>query len=165
MSRISKKEFINRSGSHSTRGSRTGVNLLGWDKVEEEVLTVLERRKALVLAKDRFSKIAADARATKRAGSPAMTDDDYEALRKKISDIEAELVDINKKVKLVPKHLDWRDYIIDAVRGRETSAYFRIIMEDARKLMSLEMEAYEKRKRKAADDLDSVAFENYGGEA
>lgn len=135
--------FMARRGSYSTHASRSGVNLLGWDKLVEEKLTLEQEYEALCAAKTRLSQIAAEARKTQKEGGSTLNLDEYEDLKAKLQEIDEKIVAARGRLKLLPNKIDIGDYLIDAMKARVTKAEWRIIVKEAEQLMAAELRKYE----------------------
>lgn len=92
LNNTTKTQFMHREASFATRGTRSGVNLLGWEEDESE-LTLAQRREALILAIKAISeKIEFMTGVGKNKWKK-------KELGKKKLDLQRQITDVNKKLR------------------------------------------------------------------
>lgn len=112
-----KYSYGNRSGSHATKGSARGVNLLGWG--EEESLSLYDQRQVLLKRNDYIRSIWGD-----------KDKDEAKKLKREYSLNNKIIFEIKKQMGLnnVPKKVQERslgNYILDVVKERVTAAQWK----------------------------------------
>lgn len=122
MSKTLTKEttFRERAGSYSTHGSKRGVNLLGWDYMSEEALTLEQERAALVAATQRIQA------ALKRP----LPREQYERLGKEQCALQARIAAIRPKLRGIFQGLG--HFILSEMKGRMTSHEWELLVRDAK---------------------------------
>lgn len=113
-----------RSASFSTHGSRSGVNLLGWDAFHQEALTVNQERDCLRAA----LKAAQRNRDTLEVGSVEYVKAGY-----RISELAEQLKALKEKIGVVKKYQDLGDFLVKMFKERVTKAEWEIIVAEAQR--------------------------------
>lgn len=131
------KQFMNRSGSYSTHGSRTGRNLLGWEEPEE--MTDEQKRESAASAKRNIdAQISALSAEIKEGGGTRLEHklklDKRDALRSAATELGFVLRElaINRR----PRHVDLGECIIEIIKSRITKPEWEIILKQANELLN-----------------------------
>lgn len=134
----SSEAFTERSGSFSTHGSRKGINLLGWG--EEEILTPVERRDALIRAQQKVDSEVVETKARLRT---EQSPDEVRALqllrdeqRDRLSKIHSELAELNIQLGRAKQKVDLGDYLIKMFKKRVTKHEWACIVAEAKRLQA-----------------------------
>jgi len=113
-----------RVASFSTHGSRSGVNLLGWDAFYKESLSVTQERecilKALKSEEAKRLQLAPDSTEYAKAGY-------------RIASLTAELKALKEKIGIVKKYQDLGDFLVKMFKERVTKAEWDIIVAEAQR--------------------------------
>ncbi len=133
------ENFMSRSASFSTHGSRTGANLLGWG--EKEVLTPQQQREALLLRRERLtSEIQAVKEMQKQKLHPkvlAQFAAERADLAKEIAEVDLQLSELRPK-KSDRVRPDLGECIIEVVKARMTKPQWAMVMKEAREMYERE---------------------------
>ena len=114
-----------RVASHATKGSKRGVNLLGWDAGEEQ-LTCEQERDALVARAKQLNALFSD-----RDISCRLTKPQRERLGLELKEINERISAIRPRLRSLAPPREMKDYILDVVRERTSKLEFRAIYEEA----------------------------------
>ncbi|RKP58635.1 hypothetical protein [Pararobbsia silviterrae] len=122
---INGETWRRRSASHSTHGSSRGVNLLNWDLIAQEVLSLEQQRESLLQA----------LRSTEQ--SRAMLDaesDEYARAGGRIAYISRQLSEIKAKGTVAKRYQNLSDHLIKMFKDRVTPTEWKAIVAEARRL-------------------------------
>lgn len=114
-------EIITKTGSHSTRASPTGKNLLGWDEKVQEHMSLAQERESLIAA------LESKERVYKTLPNPSI---DRKQARFELDRIIDRLAVIRKMLRIT--HDDVGEFVIQIFRERVTPAEWKIIIAEAR---------------------------------
>ncbi|QTD95626.1 hypothetical protein [Burkholderia anthina] len=124
------KELINsetwrdRTGSFSTHGSRRGTNLLGWDHLVREVLSLEQQRESLL-------KALRAAEEQRKNSEPESAE--YEQIGARINSICHQLQAIKKMGAVAHKYQNLGDHLIAMFKERVTRVEWMAIVEEAQR--------------------------------
>lgn len=119
MNNQTKKQFMERVASYSTVASRRGVNLLGWEDVED--LTPEEERDCIVQAKKRVQEVLENL--PKRHPE-----------RKQLGQLQYELDKRINQIRPKMRCKGIENYVMDVLRNELTNFQFDLLMQKAKKL-------------------------------
>jgi len=115
----SKKEFMARESSYSTRGSRNGKNLLGWE--EDEDMSQEQTRQSLIAAKQKMvEEIILLPKSHPRR----------KALGKEYHEIELEILRLRPTKKSPPLG----EYVVDIIKTRMTKHQWVLLLKEAEEM-------------------------------
>lgn len=112
-----------RIGSFSTHGSVRGTNLLGWDEIEKEILSLEQQQGVLRHAL---------AEAEKAKNLMEEDSDAYLAAKKRVSQIHSELRFVKAKLGVTAKYQDVGTILIQMFKERVTKPEWKAIVQQAR---------------------------------
>lgn len=119
MNNQTKKQFMERVASYSTVASRRGVNLLGWEEVED--LTPEQERDCIVQAKKRVQSVL--------QSLPKKHPD-----RKRLGQLQYELDKRINQIRPKMRCKGIENYVMDVLRTELTKFQFDMLMRKAKKL-------------------------------
>ncbi|WP_144142637.1 hypothetical protein [Paraburkholderia sp. BCC1884] len=121
---INSETWRDRSASHSTHGSRRGTNLLGWDSIVLEVLSLEHQRESLLLALRSTEQL----RATLDPESV-----EYDRAGGRIAYISHQLSEIKAKGVVAKRYQNLSDHLIKIFKERVTRAEWKHIVAEAQR--------------------------------
>lgn len=129
------EQFLTRTGSESTKGSRKGFGLLGGG--EDEVLTPEQQRNALVAVlaslRPRLTFLNDELKAKRSWKVYQSLKEQRDELVRQQMEIQGRLAEVNQLCKGRYARQDLGHFIIDVVRERMTKPEWEIVMREAKR--------------------------------